>query len=305
MVHIPPYLSAGDAIGIVCPAGYMSAANILQCKASLEQWGFKVKTGKTIGGNSDNYFSGTDEERLEDLQAMLDDEEIKAILFGRGGYGVGRIIEQISFKQFRKSPKWILGYSDITLLHAHIYSNYDIATAHSPMAAAFNDQLMPNPYTWSIHELITGKRISYSWNVHDFNRKGEAKGVLIGGNLTLLAHAVGTSSDFKTRGCLLFIEDIGEYLYNIDRMLYQLKRAGKLHKPEGVIIGSFTDCKDTERPFGKNAYEIIRDVLMEHDFPVCYGFPVGHETENYALKCGVEYRLKVTNSKVTLIEVDG
>ncbi len=305
MAHIPPYLSPGDTIGIVCPAGYMSAENIVQCKSSLEQWGFKVKTGKTVGGHSNNYFSGTDEDRLEDLQEMLDDEEVKAILFGRGGYGIGRIMEQINFKRFRKSPKWVLGYSDITLLHAHIHANYDIATAHSPMAGAFNDQLQPNPYTRSIYELITGKKISYSCDPHAFNRKGEAKGVLIGGNLTLLAHAVGGSSDIKTRDCLLFIEDIGEYLYNIDRMLYQLKRAGKLHKPEGIIIGSFTDCKDTERPFGKNAYEIIRDILDEFDYPVCYGFPVGHETGNYALKCGVEYRLKVTNNKVTLIEVDG
>lgn len=305
MAHVPPYLSAGDTIGMVCPAGYMAAENVARCRASLENRGFKVKTGKTIGGHSVNYFSGTDEERLDDLQVMLDDDEIKAILFGRGGYGVSRIIDRISFKRFRKSPKWIMGYSDITLLHAHIFSNYGIASAHSPMAAAFNDQLLPNPYTGSILELIAGKKISYSCDPHPFNRKGEATGVLIGGNLTLLAHAIGTSSDFKTRGCLLFLEDIGEYLYNIDRMLYQLKRAGKIHKPEGIIIGSFTDCKDTERPFGKNAYEIIRDILAEYDFPVCYGFPVGHETANYTMKCGVQHQLKVTNGRVTLVEVDG
>lgn len=305
MAHVPPYLSAGDTIGMVCPAGYMAAENVARCRASLESRGFKVKTGKTIGGHSVNYFSGTDEERLDDLQVMLDDDEIKAILFGRGGYGVSRIIDRISFKRFRKSPKWIMGYSDITLLHAHIFSNYGIASAHSPMAAAFNDQLLPNPYTGSILELIAGKKISYSCDPHPFNRKGEATGVLIGGNLTLLAHAIGTSSDFKTRGCLLFLEDIGEYLYNIDRMLYQLKRAGKIHKPEGIIIGSFTDCKDTERPFGKNAYEIIRDILAEYDFPVCYGFPVGHETANYTMKCGVQHQLKVTNGRVTLVEVDG
>jgi muramoyltetrapeptide carboxypeptidase len=304
MIHIPPYLSPGDAIGIVCPAGYMAAENTTRCKLALEQWGFRVKTGKTVGGPSNNYFSGTDGERLEDLQAMLDDEEIKAILFGRGGYGIGRILEQIRFKRFRKSPKWILGYSDITLLHAHIHANYNIATAHSPMAGAFNDPLDPNPYTRSIYELLTGKKTFYSCNPHPFNRRGEAGGMLVGGNLTLLAHAVGTSSDIKTRGCLLFIEDIGEYLYNIDRMLYQLKRAGKFHKPEAVIIGSFTDCKDTERPFGKGAYEIIRDVLSEFDYPVCYGFPVGHVTENYALKCGAEYRLKVGKDRVTLGEND-
>ncbi|HEY4155111.1 MAG TPA: LD-carboxypeptidase [Puia sp.] len=304
MSEIPPYLSPGDTIGMVCPAGYMAAENTVQCRTTLEQWGFRVKTGKTIGGKSANYFSGTDEERLDDLQEMLDDESVKAILFGRGGYGVGRIIDRISFKRFRKTPKWIMGYSDITLLHAHIYANYGIATAHSPMAAAFNDPQQPNPYTQSIYDLLTGERYSRTCDAHAFNRKGETKGILIGGNLTLLAHAVGGPSDIKTRGSLLFLEDIGEYLYNIDRMMYQLKRAGKLHKPEGIIIGSFTDCKDTERPFGKSAYEIIRDILDEFDYPVCFGFPVGHDTENYALKCGVEYKLKVTNSKVTLVEAD-
>src|SRR5664279_2048856 len=131
---IPPYLKNGDTIGIVCPAGYMAAERIVPCITRLKSWGFKVKVGKTVGGNSSNYFSGTDAERLEDLQEMLDDEELSAILFGRGGYGLSRIIDQISFKKFRKSPKWILGYSDITLLHAYIYSNYEIATAHSSMA---------------------------------------------------------------------------------------------------------------------------------------------------------------------------
>jgi muramoyltetrapeptide carboxypeptidase len=303
MSQIPPYLKPGDTIGMVCPAGYMATESTVQCRQTLEQWGFRVKTGKTIGGKSDNYFSGTDDERLEDLQAMLDDGSVKAILFGRGGYGIGRIIERISFRRFRRSPKWILGYSDITLLHAHIRANYDIATAHSPMAAAFNDPLQPNPYTQSIYELLTGRKMVYHGNGHTLNRKGEAEGVLVGGNLTLLAHAIGTSSEVKTRDCLLFIEDIGEYLYNIDRMLYQLKRANRLHKPAGMIIGSFTDCKDTERPFGKTAYEIIRDVLSEYDYPVCYGFPVGHETANYALKCGVKHRLKVGEGQVVLKEV--
>ncbi len=303
MAQIPPYLSGGDTIGIVCPAGYMSAENTARCAATLTQWGFKVRTGRTVGGDSTNYFSGTDEERLADLQSMLDDEEVKAILFGRGGYGIGRIIDRISFKRFRKSPKWVLGYSDITLLHAHIYANYDIATAHSPMAGAFNEKPEPDKYTHSIYELLTGKPLSYTCEPHPFNRRGEVKAILTGGNLTLLAHAVGGSSDLKTKGCLLFLEDIGEYLYNIDRMLYQLKRAGKLHKPGGIIIGSFTDCKDTERPFGKNAYEIIRDVLDEFDYPICFGFPVGHAMENFALKCGVEYRLKVGNNKVSLSEL--
>jgi muramoyltetrapeptide carboxypeptidase len=304
MTHIlPPYLKNGDTIGIVCPAGYMAAERILPCVHTLKSWGFRVKIGKTVGGTSSNYFSGTDDDRLEDLQEMLDDEEISAILFGRGGYGLSRIIDQVSFKKFRKSPKWILGYSDISLLHAHIYANYEIATAHSPMAGAFQEAGPEDPYILSIRNLLTGGKASYSCGPHPFNRKGEAEGMLMGGNLTLLAHAVGGHSDFKTKGLILFMEDIGEYLYNVDRMLHQLKAAGKFHKLSALVIGSFTDLKDTERPFGQDAYEIIHDILQEYEFPVCYGFPIGHVRENVALKCGAGFSLKVGKEGVVLEEL--
>jgi muramoyltetrapeptide carboxypeptidase len=300
---IPPYLKSGDTIGIVCPAGFMAAERIVPCVNTLKSWGYQVKIGKTVGGISSNYFSGTDAERLEDLQEMLDDEEVAAILFGRGGYGLSRIIDRISFKKFRKSPKWILGYSDICLLHAHIYSNYEIVTAHAPMAGAFQDAGAGDPYIHSVRELLTGEKMNYSCEPHFLNRKGEAEGILMGGNLTLLAHAVGGPSDFKSKGLILFIEDIGEYLYNVDRMLYQLERAGKFNKPAAMIIGNFTDLKDTERSFGKDAYEIIHDVLSPYEFPVCFGFPVGHVKENYALKCGAEHILKVGKERVLLEEV--
>jgi muramoyltetrapeptide carboxypeptidase len=239
---------------------------------------------------------------LEDLQEMMDDDEVSAILCGRGGYGLSRIIDQISFKKFRKSPKWILGYSDISLLHAHIYTNYEIATSHSPMAGAFIGAGPDDPYLLSIRDLLLGRKLSYTCEPHQFNRKGEAEGVLMGGNLTLLAHAVGGDSDFKTKGTILFIEDIGEYLYNVDRMLYQLKAAGKFQKPAALVVGSFTDLKDTERPFGRNAYEMIRDILAEYDYPVCYGFPVGHVKENFALKCGTIHKLEINKDRVTLRE---
>jgi muramoyltetrapeptide carboxypeptidase len=298
----PPYLKTGDTIGIVCPSGYMAAERILACVNTLKSWGFRIKIGKTVGGDSANYFSGTDTERLDDLQEMLDDEDIAAILFGRGGYGLSRIIDQISFKKFKKSPKWILGYSDITLLHAHIFTNYEIATAHSPMAGAFGEAGPDDTYINSVRELLTGGKLIYECDPHPFNKRGEAEGVLMGGNLTLLAHAVGGPSDIKTKGLILFIEDIGEYLYNMDRMLYQLKAAGKFHKPAAIIIGNFIDMKDTERPFGESAYEIIRDILSTSEYPVCYGFPVGHVRENFALKCGAEFRLKVGKERVILEE---
>ncbi len=302
MTKIPFYLQQGDTIGIVCPAGYMAVEKAQTCIDTLQQWGYTVKIGNTLGGSSQNYFSGTDEERLQDLQQMLDDEEVKAILCGRGGYGTGRIIDNIDFRAFKKNPKWIIGFSDITVLHTHLYSNYKIASLHAPMAAAFNEEGFSNEYVLSLKNALEGRKAKYECALHDFNRRGEAVGELVGGNLTLFSHLVGTGSDIKTKGRILFLEDIGEQLYKIDRMLYQLKRSGKLDKLAGLIIGGFTDMSDTDRPFGKTAYEIIRDIVQECDYPVCFGFPVSHEKENYALKIGVGYKLKVGKNKVTLEE---
>lgn len=303
MIKIPPYLKPGDTIGIVCPAGYMPLEKAQACIDTLHQWRYKTKIGKTLRGNSETYFSGTDEERLEDLQQMMDDNSVHAVLCGRGGYGIGRIIDRVSFKKFIKQPKWLIGFSDVTILHAHLYSNYKISTLHSPMAAAFNDGGAENKYVHSLKDALEGKKARYECDVHDFNKLGEAKGELVGGNLALVSHIVGTSSDMKTRGRILFLEDIGEYLYNIDRMLYQLKRSGKLKKLAGLIIGGFSDIKDTERPFGKNAYEIIHEVVRDADYPVCFNFPVSHTAENYALKVGVEYKLKISKDSVMLQEL--
>jgi len=302
MISIPPYLQKGDTIGLVCPAGYMPAEKVQTCIHTLEEWGYRVKTGNTIGGDSFTYFSGTDEERLADFQQMMDDDEVKAVLCARGGYGTGRIIDAIDFKKFRKHPKWIIGYSDITVLHAHLYSNYSISSLHAPMAGAFNDGGDKNEFVLSLQQSLQGRKHSYTCAVHSDNRRGKANGELVGGNLALLAHLTGTGSDFKTRGRLLFIEDIGEYSYNVDRMLHQLKRSGKLSKLAGLIFGGFTDMKDTERPFGKTVPEILKDITAGYDYPVCYDFPVSHTDRNYALKIGVRYKLKVGKSAVRLEE---
>lgn len=302
MIKIPPYLKKGDTIGIVCPAGFMTLDKVQTCINSLQEWGYKVKVGKTVGGDSSTYFSGTDEERLTDFQQMLDDDEVKTILCGRGGYGMGRIIDKIDFKKFRKQPKWIVGYSDITVLHSHLYSNYYISSLHAPMAGAFNEEGYKNEFVLSLKNVLQGKRIKYSCPAHEFNRKGEAVGELTGGNLALLAHLTGTNSDSKTKGRILFIEDVGEYSYNVDRMLHQLKRSGKLSRLAGLIVGGFTDMKDTERPFGKLVYEIIREMIKEYDYPVCFDFPVSHTDRNYALKVGVGYKLKIGKTKVVLEE---
>ena len=218
---------------------------------------------------------------------MMDDDEVKAILFGRGGYGMGRIIEMINFKKFKKHPKWMIGYSDITVLHSHLYSNYYISSLHAPMSGAFNEGGYKNEFVLSLKNALIGKKIKYSCPIHDFNKKGEAVGELIGGNLALLAHLVGTGSDLKTKGKILFIEDVGEQNYNVDRMFYQLKRSGKLSRLAGLIIGGFSDMQDTERPFGQSVYEIIRDIIREYNYPVCFDFPISHTDRNYAIKVGV------------------
>lgn len=302
MIKIPPYLKKGNTIGITCPAGYMAAEKAQTCITVLKQWGYQVMVGKTLGSNSLNYFSATDEERRDELQAMLDDKNINAILCGRGGYGVGRIIDQLDFTAFKKNPKWIIGFSDITVLHSHIYTKLKIATLHAPMAAAFNDDGYKNEFVQSLHKAITGKKANYKTAVHAFDKAGTATGELVGGNLSLLAHLTGTASDINTKNKILFIEDIGEQIYNIDRMLYQIKRSGKLDKLAGLIIGGFTDMKDTERPFGKTVQEVIAAIIAEYDYPVCFDFPVSHGKENYALKVGITYELKVTGKTVQLKE---
>lgn len=302
MAIIPPYLKKGDTIGIVCPAGYMPAEKAETCIEVLKSWGYKVKVGKTLG-NQFHYFSGSDEERLTDLQQMLDDDDVHAILCGRGGYGVGRIIDHLNFKKFRRKPKWIIGYSDITVLHCHLYRRYNIASLHSPMASAFNNGEHEHEWVQSLRKALGGKRLRYTCEPHHFNKPGNATGELVGGNLSLLAHLTGTRSDVKTRGKLLFMEDIGEYIYNVDRMLYQLKRSGKFDNLLGVIIGGFTDMKDTVTPFGKDILEVINDIFKGYNFPVCFNFPVSHSKENYALKVGVMHTLKVQSRKVELTEV--
>jgi muramoyltetrapeptide carboxypeptidase len=298
---IPPYLKKGDTIGLVCPAGYMAAEKTNTCVSVLRQWGFNVKVGRTVGLQY-HYFSGTDEQRLADLQEMMDDKNIHAILCARGGYGVSRIVDAINWKKFRRNPKWIIGFSDITVFHSYLFSRLHMASLHAPMANAFNDDGGENVYVQSLKKALTGKKLHYTFPAHTSNRKGNVVGQLVGGNLSLLVHQVGTASDIDTKKKILFIEDISEYLYHVDRMLVQLDRAGKLQGLAGLVVGSFTDMKDTSIPFGQTLEELILQRVSAYSFPVCFNFPVGHVTENYSLKVGLNYELKV-GKKVVLKEV--
>ena len=299
---IPPYLQPGATIAIVCPSGFMPREKAQTCIDTLQQWGYKVRVGATLDSDSENYFAGTDDERLADLQHALDDPAVDAILCGRGGYGLTRIIDAIDFTAFRKKPKWLIGYSDVTVLHAHVFTKYDIATLHSPMAGAFNDGGAISEGVLSLRRALDGESAAYTCPIHQFNRCGKATAPLVGGNLSILAHLIGSPSDIDTRGKLLFLEDVGEYLYNLDRMLRQLKRSGKLANLAGLVVGGFTDLKDTTRPFGSSAYAIIRDVVSEYNYPVCFGFPVSHGQDNVALKMGLTHTLIVSDEPTLLVE---
>ncbi len=299
MTIVPPYLQQGDTIAVICPSGFMPLANMQTCLETLQHWGFEVKKGKTLGTQF-HYFSGTDEDRLADLQTMLDDDNLKAIVCARGGYGVSRMIDKIKWEKFLANPKWIIGFSDITILHSHLFQNYRIASLHSPMAAAFNDGGSETVYVQSLLKALLGQDYSYQCNVHYLNKKGMATGELVGGNLCLLAHLIGSKSSAKTKGKLLFIEDVGEYIYNIDRLMIQLKRAGQLAELSGLLVGSFSDIKDTTIPFGQSVYEVIADTIKEYNYPVCFQFPVGHAKENFALKHGINHTLEVSENGAIL-----
>ena len=299
---VPTYLKRGDTIAICCPAGYMAADKVKNCITTLQQEGYHVIAGENIGSRSNNYFSGTDDERINELQRFLDDKNIDAILCARGGYGISRIIDKLCFKKFLKHPKWIIGFSDVTVLHTYLFTNYKIISLHASMAAAFKGA-EENENIKTMLAALKGKKALYDIDTNSSNQTGTAKGKLVGGNLSLFTNGIGTSSDINTNKCILFLEDLDEQLYHIDRMFVQLKRSGKLEKLAGLIIGGFSNLKDTERPFGKTIYDIVLDLVAEYDYPVCFDFPVSHAENNLALKHGMKHQLIVKDDGVSLIEL--
>ncbi len=298
----PPFLQAGDTIGICCPSGSLSLETIQPMITQLEFWGFEVKIGNTVGSTFHKY-SGTDKERLTDFQSMLNDDSVKAILFGRGGYGFVRIIDAIDFTAFKKNPKWLVGYSDITVLHNHVNTQLQIATLHAHMSGGYTADSFDNDSTMSIYHALTGKPCKYTIATNATNETSICNGELVGGNLSLLVSMIGTPSDINTKGKILFLEDIGEYPYHIDRMMWQLLRAGKLDHLAGLIVGGFTDAKVDSTPFGKTEYEIIWEKASLYNYPVCFGFPVGHQPKNVALKIGVNHRLQIETNQIILEEI--
>lgn len=295
---IPPYLQAGDTIGIVSPSGYISLAEIMPAVQLMQSWGFNVTIGDNTG-KKDFIYGGTDEERVADLQQMLDNPEIKAIMCARGGYGLVRIINRLNFKHFKKNPKWIIGFSDITVLHCHINRNFGIVTLHSKMCNSFPDDwakadAMQMATIQSIRQALMGENMDYSSPAVAQNRLGTAEAILVGGNLSLLTTLSGTPSDLDTDGKILFVEDTHEYLYNIDRMFWNLKQTGKLSQLAGLVIGGFQLKPDIEsEEFGRTIYDIVNEKVKDYNYPVCFDFPVGHQKNNFALKCGAGHILEV------------
>ncbi len=297
----PDYLKKGDQVAIVSTARKISKEEVEPTIALLKTWGLKAILGKTIGA-IENQFAGSDALRISDFQNMLDNPDVKAIWCARGGYGTVRIIDQLDFTNFKKYPKWIVGYSDVTVLHSHIH-NLGFETIHAEMALDITKKT--GLTRSSFRNALFGKSHIIKYELQDtFNIKGEVKGQLVGGNLSVLYSLFGSPSAMDTRGKILFIEDLDEYLYHIDRMMQNMKRNGYFEQLAGLIVGGMNDMRDNteafgfkiDNPFGKTAKEIIAEAVSGYDFPVCFDFPSGHMENNIALVFGREIELKISKS---------
>ncbi len=305
----PPYLQPGNTIGITCPAGFSLLETIQPSIDLIQSWGFKVQLGTTIG-KMDHTFGGTDAERVADFQQMMDDPNINAILCATGGYGAVRMVDLLNFQSFKQNPKWVIGFSDITVLHSHLHQVVHVASLHSKMCGSFpkewaNADEVQQASILSIKDALEGKKISYPSMPVEHNRIGSAKGLLVGGNLKILENLNGSASMINTDGKILFVEDVGEPLYNIDRMFCNLLRSGKLAKLSGLIVGGFSNIKvdNPAVPFGRDIYTIVKEKVAAFNYPVCFDFPVGHIKNNFALKCGLPHQLIVENNQVQLTEI--
>ncbi|MFB6455065.1 LD-carboxypeptidase [Chitinophaga sp. Hz27] len=305
---IPPYLKPGDTIGITCPAGYCPRPDLDASLRIIESWGFKVRLGSTVGLR-DFTFGGTDQQRAADFQEMLDNPEINAILCARGGYGCARLLDKLNYDKFVKRPKWIIGFSDITAFHCQVNNKLNVASLHSKMTNSFPDDFrtadpVVQDTITSIYNALTGQKMSYKGIVQLSNRPGKATAQVIGGNLAVIQSMNSTQSEVMTDGKILFLEEVSEYLYNIDRMLGTLERSGKFKNLAGLIVGGFNKIRpdDPGEEFGRTVQNMVLDRVKDYKYPVCFDFPIGHQRNNYAIKCNMVHTLEVTTNAVTLTE---
>ena len=297
----PEYLKKGDTVAIVAPSGVLKNYNayILKAKELLKSWELEVVIGENVFNNN-GHFAGTDNQRSADFQLALDDKAIKAIWCARGGYGAMRVIDNLNFEKYKENPKWIIGYSDITAIHNDLHNNKS-ESIHGIMCKSLEKIDVDNNESISLlKKTLFGEKLSYTIEGNNYNIEGNSNGQLIGGNLTLLHCLLGSESSIDTNGKILFIEDLGEYLYHIDRMLISLKRAGYFDNCKGLIVGDFTDMRKNTTPFGRNLKELILDIVREYDFPVSFGFPAGHGEKNYPMILGREINLEVSKQQSTI-----
>jgi len=292
---IPPFLKEGSTIGIVATARKLTWEELEPTVGILADAGFKVRTGQRMFG-AENQFASSDEDRAADMQRMLDDPDINAILCARGGYGTVRMIDKLDFTEFQKHPKWLCGFSDITVLHAHINQNCGVATLHSSMPLSMKDLPEDHLQITTLINSLKGELPNYNFSSHPLNRIGKMEGEIVGGNLSVIYSILGSESDINTDGKILFLEDLDEYLYHIDRMMMNMKRNRKLANLKGLIVGGMSDMNDNAIPFGKTAEEIIREAVNGFDYPVCFSFPAGHIDDNRALILGKKAAIRITDN---------
>ena len=287
----PASLKKGDKIAIVSPARSITFAEVHPAIRLFNRYDLEVVLGSYVFSKY-NQFAGTDEQRRKDFQIMLDDDDVRAIICSRGGYGTVRIIDRLDFTKFSANPKWIVGYSDVTVFHAHVNQQLLTETIHATMPVNIGKNADSDSIETMLDALF-GKPLSYRYPTVALSRKGHAEGELVGGNLSILYNLSGTVSSPDTDGKILFLEDLDEYLYHIDRMMINLKRTGKLANLAGLIIGGMTSMNDNAIPFGKTAGQIIADAVKEYSYPVCFDFPAGHLDKNLALIMGRKVRMRV------------
>lgn len=295
---IPPYLKSGDKVGIVSTAKRTKSEEIVDGIQLLKSWNLVPVIGKHTF-NEHHFFAGTDQERTEDLQNMLDDNAIKAIIFTKGGYGTMKIIDVLDFTTFKKNPKWIVGYSDITVLHNHIH-NFNIETLHAVMLQGISK--CTSESKTSLKRALFGETLTYEISKNESNKNAESvvEGILVGGNLSILYALIGSNSDIDTSNKILFFEDIDEYLYHLDRMLIALKRSGKLSNLKAILVGGMIDIKDSTLEYGKTANEIIVEETNPFDYPIYFGFPSGHQEDNRALILGRAIKISSNGNTIKI-----
>ncbi len=297
-MKFPSKLGPGDKVAIISPAGKIDRQIAERGGELLRQQGFRVEIG-AHAFDKDGMFAGSDFSRAADMQKALDDKSIKAIFFTRGGYGSLRTHLLLNWSSFFKKPKWLVGFSDITVFHAYL-SRHNIASVHGVMTAWFEQNEVFTESFLQLMELLKGEKLDYLVNPNELNRNGVVSGILTGGNLSIIQSLRGTPLDISPKGKILFIEDINEHHYHIDRMIMNLKAGGVLKQISGLVVGYFTVMKDEETPFGKNAYQIIREAVAPYKYPLVFGLQSGHELPNYPLLMGSKILLDVSENKVII-----